>query len=78
MWYERFGATTIDMIRSVPIAAFLLVVWPLLVGASPPPPGVVIHHSYAATGLYIGSPSLALLPDGAYLASLDLCGPASH
>ena len=80
MWYERFGATTIDMIRSVPIAALLLVVWPLFLGASPPPPppGVVIHHSYAATGLHIGSPSLVLLPDGAYLASHDLFGPASQ
>lgn len=42
-----------------------------------PPPGVVIHHSTAATGFYIGSPSLCLLPDGDYLASHDLFGPAS-
>ncbi|WP_205760858.1 sialidase family protein [Luteolibacter luteus] len=45
--------------------------------ASPPPPGIVIHHSHASSGLYIGSPSLCVLPDGTYLASHDLFGPAS-
>ena len=40
-------------------------------------PGVVIAHSPAASGRYIGSPSLALLPDGAYVASHDLFGPKS-
>jgi len=42
-----------------------------------PPPGKVIHHSPAATGLYIGSPSIVILKDGTYLASHDLFGPAS-
>ena len=40
-------------------------------------PGVVIDHSPAASGLYVGSPSLAVLPDGAYLASHDWFGPKS-
>lgn len=44
----------------------------------PPPPGTVIHHSPAASGLYIGSPSLCIAPDGSYLASHDLFGPASN
>jgi len=41
-------------------------------------PGVVIAHSPAASGLYIGSPSICILPDGSYLASHDLFGPASN
>lgn len=38
-------------------------------------PGVVIDHQPATSGLYIGSPSLALLPDGSYVASHDFFGP---
>lgn len=44
---------------------------------APPPPGTVIHHSPASSGLYIGSPSLCVLSDGNYLASHDLFGPGS-
>ena len=40
-------------------------------------PGVVIDHSPQSSGKYIGSPSLAVLPDGAYVASHDLFGPKS-
>jgi hypothetical protein len=42
-----------------------------------PPPGVVIHHSPAASGMYIGSPSICIAPNGDYLASHDLFGPKS-
>lgn len=38
-------------------------------------PGVVIDHIPASTGTYIGSPGLAVLPDGDYVASHDLFGP---
>jgi hypothetical protein len=41
-------------------------------------PGVVIDHSPASSGLYIGSPSLAVLPDGRYVASHDFFGPESR
>jgi hypothetical protein len=41
------------------------------------PPGVVIGHVPAATRTYVGSPSLAILPDGSYVACHDLFGPAS-
>lgn len=42
-------------------------------------PGVVIDHSPAGSGKYIGSPSLAVLPDGTYVASHDFFGPeAGH
>jgi hypothetical protein len=42
------------------------------------PPGVVIDHSPAASGLYIGSPGLAVLPSGQYVASHDFFGPKSN
>lgn len=38
-------------------------------------PGTVIHHIPAQTRTYIGSPGLAILPDGSYVASHDLFGP---
>lgn len=41
-------------------------------------PGVVVTHSPAASGLYIGSPSICILPNGDYLASHDLFGPKSN
>jgi iduronate 2-sulfatase len=44
----------------------------------PPPPGTIIHHSPAASGRYIGSPSICILPNGDYLASHDLFGPKSN
>lgn len=40
-------------------------------------PGVVIDHIPAATGHYIGSPGIAILPDGTYVASHDFFGPSS-
>jgi hypothetical protein len=40
-------------------------------------PGVVIDHSPASSGRYIGSPSIAILPNGDYVASHDVFGPKS-
>ncbi|HOW67543.1 MAG TPA: exo-alpha-sialidase [Candidatus Paceibacterota bacterium] len=40
-------------------------------------PGIVIDHSPASSGLYIGSPSLAVLTHGHYVASHDFFGPSS-
>ena len=40
-------------------------------------PGVVIDHQPAAAKQYIGSPGIAILPDGTYVASHDFFGPAS-
>jgi hypothetical protein len=40
-------------------------------------PGVVIDHRPASSGIYIGSPSLAVLPGGDYVASHDEFGPKS-
>jgi hypothetical protein len=41
------------------------------------PPGVVIDYLPASAGLYIGSPSIAILPNGDYVASHDVFGPKS-
>lgn len=38
-------------------------------------PGIVIDHSPASKGKYLGSPSIAILPDGRYVASHDYFGP---
>ncbi|MGI9455163.1 MAG: sialidase family protein [Aeoliella sp.] len=40
-------------------------------------PGVVIDHLPAASGIYIGSPSIARLPSGDYVATHDEFGPKS-
>ena len=40
-------------------------------------PGVVVNHTPATLRQYNGCPSLAILPDGAYVASHSLFGPAA-
>jgi len=44
---------------------------------TPEVPGVVIDHSPASTNRYIGSPSIAVLPNGHYVASHDFFGSGS-
>ncbi len=41
-------------------------------------PGVIIVHSPASSGKYIGSPSIAILPNGTYIASHDFFGPEAE
>ena len=41
------------------------------------PPGVVINHIPAKSRVYIGSPGIAVLPNGDYLAKHDEFGPKS-
>ena len=41
------------------------------------PPGRIIAHSAASTQIFLGSPSLAVLPDGTYIVSHDTFGPGS-
>jgi len=43
----------------------------------PDVPGAVIDHQPASSKQYIGSPSIAILPNGDYVASHDLFGPQS-
>lgn len=46
-------------------------------GVTNRPPGTVIAYSPASSRIYIGSPGLAVLPNGDYVASHDEFGPAS-
>jgi len=41
-------------------------------------PGVIVAHSPASSGVYLGSPALAVLPGGEYVASLDYFGPGTE
>lgn len=41
------------------------------------PPGIVISHIPKSTGIYVGSPSICILPNGDYVASHDEFGPKS-
>ena len=41
-------------------------------------PGVIVDHWPKNTGRYVGSPSIAILPNGDYVASHDLFGPYSE
>ena len=41
------------------------------------PPGSVIAHSYASSGVYLGSPTIAVLPSGVFIVACDTFGPAS-
>lgn len=41
----------------------------------PPPPGTIIAHLPSNGGAYVGSPALAKLPDGAWVAAHDYFGP---
>ncbi|WP_442482189.1 hypothetical protein [Aeoliella sp. SH292] len=41
-------------------------------------PGVVIDHSPKSSGSYIGSPSIAILPNGDYVATHDVFGNGSN
>jgi len=40
-------------------------------------PGVVVDYIPTSTGIFIGSPSICILPDGDYVASHDHFGPAT-
>lgn len=42
------------------------------------PPGVIVDTSPDFDSVYVGSPSIAVLPDGTYVASHDWFGPTSH
>lgn len=46
--------------------------------ASTSPPGTVINHLPAKERCYLGSPSLAVLPNGSYVATHDIFGPGSR
>ncbi len=67
------------MNRYILLPAVLLLASTAAIAAEPPAtvPGVVIDHVPASSGLYVGSPSIAVLPGGGYVASHDFFGPKS-
>ncbi|MBR8066069.1 exo-alpha-sialidase [Burkholderia ambifaria] len=72
-------APTLRALKRSLIAALCMACAPMAAHAEavPAPPGAVIAHSPAATRVYLGSPSLAVLPNGDYVASFDTFGAAS-
>lgn len=65
-------------IRSMLSLSLVLAAWPALAApVANTVPGTVIDYSPAASGLYIGSPSIVILPNGDYVASHDEFGPKS-
>ncbi len=64
------------------IATALILLLPTIAATAAEPdfskvPGVVVDHSQASSGIYLGSASIAVLPDGAYLTKCDEFGPKS-
>ncbi len=59
------------------ITAFIAIATALLPVARAQVPGIVIDHLPASKKVYIGSPSICILPDGSYVASHDHFGPGS-
>ena len=41
-------------------------------------PGIVVAHSPKSSGIYLGSPSIVILPNGDYLESHDFFGPKTE
>lgn len=74
-----------DSSRVRTLAAVWPLVWTMSLAWSDDPqapdfrevPGVVIAHSPAASGIYIGSPGIVIMPGGTYLAKHDEFGPQS-
>ncbi len=59
---------------------FVMLLTVSAVGANdplPPPPGIVIDQSPDPSSIFLGSPSIAFLPNGTYVASHDWFGPGS-
>jgi hypothetical protein len=63
--------------QSVAWSSIILALVRLAAAGSEPVPGVVIAHIPPSSGIYIGSPGIAILPDGRYLAKHNEFGPQS-
>jgi hypothetical protein len=62
---------------NVPWSSIILTLAGLAAAGSEEVPGVVINHIPSSSGVYIGSPGIAVLPNGQYLAKHDEFGPQS-
>ncbi len=78
--HNRFIAQLTTVLLAITFAALTGCASPQSTDPGPvaiPGNGIVIDHIPASSGIYIGSPSIAILPDGSYVASHDLFGPKS-
>ena len=71
-----FMKLNLSIVATLRLAACWILLQAASVGADGPP-GVVIAHSPAKSGIYIGSAGIVRLADGAYLAKHDEFGPGS-
>jgi hypothetical protein len=62
---------------NVPWSSIILTLAGLAAAGSEEVPGIVINHVPSSSGVYIGSPGIAVLPNGQYLAKHDEFGPRS-
>src|SRR5512140_2484136 len=67
------GVRSVLVFLAVSVVSFASVAAPL----SNTVPGVVVDYSPQSSGIFIGSPSLAVLTNGDYVASHDEFGPRS-
>ena len=63
--------------RTVTWSSIILFLARLAAAGSEGAPGVTINHIPSSSGVYIGSPGIAVLPSGDYLAKHDEFGPRS-
>lgn len=63
--------------RNLTWSSIILLLARLAAAGSEEVPGIIISHIPPSSGVYIGSPGIAVLPDGTYLAKHDEFGPRS-
>lgn len=59
------------------MALFLISIVSTVAAKKDKVPGIVVNHVAASSKTYVGSPGIAVLPNGDYVASHDFFGPAS-
>ena len=74
---RRLAMSSATLLSSACLLGLVLIRPPQLATASEAPPGIVIAHSPAVSKIFLGSPSLAILPNGVYVAAHDTFGPGS-
>ncbi|MFL9867807.1 sialidase family protein [Paraburkholderia fungorum] len=74
---RRFAAPSASLISGACLLGLVLIRPLAAAAASEAQPGVAIAHSPAVSRIFLGSPSLAILPNGVYVAAHDTFGPGS-
>ena len=74
---KKIAHAVLDPQKLVPAELGPAKLRPAASAAATPVPGVVIDHVPARTQQFVGSPTIAILPDGTYVAAHDFFGPKS-